>query len=266
MVAADVSEGTPWTVARSEQFEVYSHAGPDAAVRMLAHFEGLRSFFGRQRIMPGTPRAVTTLPVRVIIFSSKSEYDAYKVRPIGDAYYNGTADRDYIVMPQLGGDEYRIAAHEYSHFVMHSVGLRLPTWLSEGIAEVFSTVNVGTGRCELGGQIASHVDVLHRNRWLPASQLLTVDPTSELRQSRSRTSLFYAQSWAVADLLTGSPEYAHRFDQFVNTLRSGDVSSQQALARVYGKSPEAVIADTQAWFTPRKVAETSFARACCCAV
>ncbi len=246
-VAAGVLEGAPWTLARSDHFEVYSHAGSDAAFRMLAHFEELRSFFDQQRVMPGMPPATTKLPVRVILFSSKSEYDGYKVRPIGDAYYNGTADRDYIVMPPLRGDEYRIAAHEYSHFVMHSVGLKLPTWLSEGIAEVFSTVNIDSRRCELGGQIASHVDVLHRNGWLSASELLTADPTSPLRQSRSGTSLFYAQSWAVADLLTGSPQYARRFDLFVNTLRSGDVSSQQALVRVYGKSAEEVMIDAQTW-------------------
>ncbi len=236
-----------WTVARSSHFEVYSQTGPERARIVLTHFEELSSFFDRNRIVPVQSRLEKKPPVRVIEFSSKREYDTVKLRATADAYYTGTADRDYIVMPQLGSDDFRVAAHEYAHFVLHSDGLQLPAWLDEGLAEIFSTVRITNRRCELDGELPVHVETLRRHPWFSASQLFTAQPDSPLLQIRSGAAIFYAESWALADMLTSSPEYAPHFGDLIALLNSATVRSQQALARIYSKSPEKIVADAQNW-------------------
>jgi hypothetical protein len=154
---ASAGAGSQWFVARSPHFEVYSQAGPDRARSALTRFEEFRSFFDRNNVVQGGSATQKRPPLRVIGFSSKREYDSFKLRATADAYYSGTADRDYIVMPMADTDDFRVAAHEYAHFVLRSDGLSLPPWLNEGIAELFSTVRITDRQSELGGPLPARV-------------------------------------------------------------------------------------------------------------
>jgi tetratricopeptide (TPR) repeat protein len=60
--------------------------------------------------------------------------------------------------------------------------------------------------------------------------------------SRSESSLFYAQSWALTEMLLVAPDYREHFPELVSALASG-VSSAVALTRVYGKSLDAITSD-----------------------
>lgn len=238
---------TGWTVARSSHFEVYSDAGPDRAKAALTRFEELRSFFERDRVIEAGSTLQKKAPVRVIAFSSKQEYDAFRIRTMADAYYNGTADRDYIVMPVSGKSGFSVAAHEYAHVVLHRAGLKLPAWLNEGLAELFSTVTITNRRCEFGGPIPARTETLRRHRWLTASELLAAKPESSLRTTRDGASIFYAESWALADMLTSSPEYEPRFSHLIKVLNSTGPDSRRAFEKVYGKSPDAIVAAGRDW-------------------
>ena len=236
-----------WAVARSAHFEVYAETGPDRAKEVLTEFEELRSFFDRNRVVQARAGLEKKPVVRVIEFRSKKDYDAVQLRATADAYYTGTGDRDYIVMPRLGTDEFRVAAHEYAHFVLHSRGLKLPAWLDEGLAEVFSSVSITGRRCEFGGPLSAHVATLRRHAWLPAAELFAAGADSPVRETRSGAAVFYAESWALTDMLTSSPKYAPHFGDLMGLLNSGAISSQQALAAVYGTSPDAILAEVREW-------------------
>jgi tetratricopeptide (TPR) repeat protein len=236
-----------WGVARNSHFEVYSQAGREAAIATLTKFEELRSFFAANRMLPGEQGTNNRPPLRVVEFGSKKEYDAVKIRRNADAFYTGTSDRDYIVVPASGTHEFALAAHEYAHFMLHSRGLKLPSWLSEGLAELFSTLRITARGCELGGEIPERVATLRRHSWLPAAALLAGDADSLLGRDRNEAAMFYAQSWALADLLTSSRDYAPLFSRVVERLNAADSNSQQVLASVYGKPPDTILADTREW-------------------
>ena len=247
VTAAPSEFGSGWIVARSSHFEVYSNAGADHAKVALTHFEELRSFFEvNHLVQPGTSLE-RKAPIRVIGFSSKQEYDAFKIRAGADAYYNGTPDRDYIVMPLSARSDFSVAAHEYAHFLLHSVGLNLPEWLDEGLAEVFSTVSIGDKQCWLGGQIPVRVQSLRRDPWLSAAELFRIGADTPARASKGGAVVFYAESWAVVDMLTSSTEYAARFGDLTQMLRSGEVSSEQALTHIYKRGAEAIVRAAQDW-------------------
>ncbi len=237
-----------WFLARSPHFEVYAETGADRARTVAEHFEQLRSFFDRNQVLPGSTDREQRQPVRVIGFASVRGYEAFKVRSMADAYFTGTSDRDYIVMPLKGENDFAVAAHEYAHFVMFSHRLKLPAWLSEGLPELFSTVRINGRECEFGGPLAARVDTLRRHRWLRAEELASAEQDSPLRTTRAGTAIFYAESWALTDMLSSSPEYGSRFGELIRVLnlQSGS-SSQRAVAKIYGKSMDELLRDAQRW-------------------
>ncbi len=230
-----------WKVARSPHFEAYSQDDDATISDTLQWFERLRQFF-LQRTGLNDERIPL---VRVIGFRSAEEYKLVQSRPTSDAYYLGTNGRDYIVMPRLGASEFRVAAHEYTHAVMRAVGVRLPPWLNEGLAELFSTIRIDDGTSTFGGGFQAHTQLLKRRAWLPLSELLMLPADSSLRDDRENTALFYAESWALTYMLVVSPDYGPRFQQLVaavNAEAPGD-----AFERVYSKSLTDVEKDLRAW-------------------
>src|SRR5689334_23926239 len=139
--------GESWITLRTPHFELITDAGDRYSPGLLLHLEQLHSLFLAQAAspdMPGHP------PVRVVAFRSAAEYVQYRKDDTADAYYFGAPGRDYIVMTLARTEDYRTAAHEYAHAAIHGAGLKLPLWLSEGIAEVFSTVVFQSGHATVG--------------------------------------------------------------------------------------------------------------------
>ncbi len=254
--AALAGDGATWAVAKSEHFEVYSQAGGSTARVALMWFEQLRAFFRSQTgfELAGRP------PVRVIAFRSAKDYEPYRLRSAADAYYAGTESRDYIVMTLSAPGGFRVAAHEYAHLVLHAVGLQLPPWLGEGLAEVFSTVRLGEGVNQLSGKMPAHAQLLRRRAWMPLAQLLALPPESPVRADPDGAALFYAQSWALTEMLALSPDYGVGFPALIAALTSG-LTGAQALTSVYAKSLDAITRDLHAWCGKRLPAPIPLAAA-----
>ncbi len=235
-----------WVVARSSHFDVYSEAGPERAQSALIWFEELKTIFEKNGVVTDGIRPQNSRPVQVIGFRSAKEYNAFRTRMTADAYYVGAEGKDYIVMPALEPREFGVAAHEYAHFLLHSRGLRVPAWIDEGLAEVFATVRITNRKRELGGPSPMRLETLRRRAWVPLPELFDPKSSSVLRQTREGSAIFYAESWAVTDLLTFSPIYAPQFHHFIGALNAG-LSPSQAFAAVYGKTIEAVLGDLRMW-------------------
>ncbi len=229
-------------MARSPHFEAYSQADDATVAETLRWFERLRQFFLQQTGLNSERMS----PVRVIGFRSTEEYKLIQLRPTSDAYYVGTPSRDYIVMPALGASEFRIAAHEYTHVVLHALGVRLPPWLNEGMAEVFSTVRIDDQSSTFGGALPAHIQFLKRHAWMPLPELWSLPADSAERDNRDSASRFYAESWAVTGMLVLSPQYAPRFQQLVALLNAGSPAAD-AFGRIYSKRVEDVEKDVTRW-------------------
>ncbi len=229
-----------WTLASSTHFEIYSQSGEASARSALLWFEQLLAFFERQTGLNLDNRP----PVRVIAFRSYKDYQPYRLRLSSDAYYVGAEARDYIVLPAADPTAFHLAAHEYAHVVLHARGQQLPRWLSEGLAEFFSTVRISEHGCTLGGDLPARSQTLQRYAWMPLSQLLT------LRNDPDDMGLFYAQSWALTEMLAVSPDYASRFQTLLSSIASGTPSAQ-ALSTIYARPLDAIARDLRAWADSR---------------
>ncbi|MEO8593572.1 MAG: tetratricopeptide repeat protein [Candidatus Solibacter sp.] len=222
-----------WTHAAAPHFDIYSNTSADSARALAAGFERLRAFFLRQVDM-GTPPA---REVRVICFATRQEYNAYRLHGTADAYFVGSQSRDYIVLPASGDGDLRTAAHEYAHLLIHSGSWNLPEWLAEGIGDVVSTVRIGERETRIGGDYPGRSRTLKIGRWMPLPEVfafsLKAQPGSE------RTGLFYAQSWALADLFMLSPAYSPGFPALLAALAAG-VPAARAIDAVY-HAPLAIV-------------------------
>jgi tetratricopeptide (TPR) repeat protein len=230
-----------WRLTRDEHFEIYSQSSDSNARSILLWFEQLREFFIHQ-----TGLTLDHLPaVRVIAFGSPKNYEPYRLRS-ADAYYVSTEGQDYIVMLAADPDKFRIAAHEYAHLILHASGLNYPPWLKEGLAEFFSTIRVSQSDSELGGDISAHSQLLRRRPWLPLFELLNAAEDPPRVDDRESMHLFYAESWALTDMLLWSPQYGPQFSRFISALRFGE-TGRIAFGKVYGKPFDEVTRDLYAW-------------------
>lgn len=237
----------PWTLTRSQHFEVYSQAAGHQARATLLWFEQLRAFFAQATGVDLDRPA----PVRVIAFKSAIEYQPYRRGAAADAFYVGAATRDYIVMASGEPDEFRVAAHEYAHLILRSSGLHHPSWLNEGLAEFFSTVSIGDRGSTLGDDLPANSQLLRNRIWMPLAELIAVTGDSPFREDRKGAEMFYAQSWLLAEMLVLSPSYGPHFHALLTALTLG-TPGVEAFTKVFGKSTHELTRDLRIWAGDRR--------------
>jgi tetratricopeptide (TPR) repeat protein len=242
-----------WTVAKSSHFEVYSQTGGETAQRAFFWFEQLRAFFQQESLLGGEFGDQGRPTLRVICLR-ETEYEKYRLRPTADSYYVLDGTREHIVMATPRSMSFEVAAHEYAHHVLQSRGLKLPPCLNEGLAEFYSTLRVNKGGYEVGGDLPVRMQTLRRTRWLPLAELLNFEPTT-----RESAAIFYAEGWALADMLVTSPPYAAHFREVVSELGRG-VNAVEAFRKVYGKSLAEVAKDLEYWSGQSRSTRTILSR------
>ena len=193
-----------WRLTRSEHFEIYAQSSDQRARAILIWFEQLRAFFQQQSGL----QIRSSPPVRVIVFASEEEYQPYRMRSTADAYSIGGGSQDYIVMGRDDPAGFGLAAHEYAHLALKASGVQLPPWLEEGLAEFFATLRITEHATELGGALPARLQTLRRRTWMPLAELMSLSDESQKRLERSAGDLFYAESWALTEMLILSPKYA----------------------------------------------------------
>ena len=137
-------------------------------------------------------------------------------------------------------DEAAVVFHEYSHLLVGTAVRSIPVWLNEGLAEYYSTFSLKSGGkgASIGLAIPRHVQLL-RQRFIPLSQLLAVDQSSELYNEGERRSIFYAESWALTHyLMTELPSGQTLINQYASAI-AGGAPPDQAFAATFGMAPAA---------------------------
>src|SRR5688500_8537710 len=107
--ATDAAEN--WTYGASEHFEVYTTANAGTAREALTYFERIHTFFAD--VLGVRPDLKNR--TRLIIFANERQFAPYRPNELVEAFYQGGADRDYIVMKRLDEDSIPIVVHEYTH-------------------------------------------------------------------------------------------------------------------------------------------------------
>ena len=196
-------------------------------------------------------------PVRVIAFRNEQEYLPYRPSAAAAAFYaaatyrdagsGALVTRDYIVMSRADGEYYPAAVHEYVHLLVRQEGLKVPLWLNEGMAQLYSTIDssgawqIAVGRPPLGA-----VQSLTSGQWIDLRTLVDVSPNSPLYNEKSHAGLFYSECWALTHMLMFDPRYQPKRKAMMTSFARSEETAA-AFESAYGKSIEAVQKDLRAY-------------------
>ena len=251
LVAAPGASAEPqarqgWTGLRAPNFYVIGDVSARDLREVTRRLEQFREAIG---IL--FPKAVlsTSTPTTVVVFKSHKSYEP--VKPL----YNGKIERqiagyfqpgrsmNYVTFTIADGlDQLGIIYHEYVHLIVNNTITNVPLWFNEGLAEYYRTFAVSSnGQQATLGRVHSEHVLLLREQFLPVADLVRVDHTSPLYNESNRSSVFYAESWALVHylLLGDDKKYAGHAASFVAALTDG-VPFDTACQRELGMTGQAL--------------------------
>lgn len=244
--AIPASAADRWTRISTPQFELYTTAGEKKGKDTIRHFEQVREFF----LKASPVRASADFPVRIVEFATENQYRPYRPGAEASAYFFESSNHDYIV---LGNDaSYPTAIHEFMHLIIRHSGLKIPLWLNEGWADVYSTLRPMGKETAVGDLPEERMQALTTAKWLSFDELTATDRNSPNYHEGDRVGIFYAESWALAHMLYLSPDYKDNFGKFVMALHRGS-SSAEAVRLAYGRTPDEVFHDLQNYLDRKRI-------------
>jgi tetratricopeptide (TPR) repeat protein len=207
-----------WVQISSDTYVIKSSAGEEAAKRVLSQLEGFHQLVGslvfRSTQLPELPIEVLLIGDEATLKELAPVYQGRKIDVAG--YYQRGQDRDFIVLS--GRERARnltgIAYHELTHYFLSRALVNRPAWLSEGLAEYFSTADVRNDRIVLGALSPERLQLLRTERLLPVEELFAVTSSSPYYNESRKANVFYAESWAfIYYMMHGA--YADAFKSFI---------------------------------------------------
>ena len=234
--------GPHWISVTTSHFEMYTTNNQKQAERALQKFEQVRYFFLRNN----RNHQAATGRVRIVAFSSESEFKPYRMNGGNFAFYMQSRERDYIVMQDVEPDHLQAAAHEYTHLIIRHIKLDVPLWLEEGLADLYSSLEPKGQQALVGRPLPQHIYTLRSGAWMDLNTLISVDHDSPFYNLSDKMQIFYAESWVVTHMLALSPGYHDRFPDFLASLNGG-ATTAEAFQKVYGKSVQEISKDAQSY-------------------
>src|SRR3954452_8935587 len=237
LMSSPLQAAQRWTSLTTPHFEMYTNNGVGSGTKALETFERVRSFF-----LDNSPsKHAPDTPVRIIAFKSEREFEPYRPNDGAFAYYQRSRKRDYIVMQDLSPEHYRAAVHEYTHLIVEHSGLKLPIWLNEGLADLYSSMEPKGNQTMVGRPIEGHLIVLGNEKWLDLALLTSVRQDSPYYNERTKMQIFYAESWALTHMLALGKDYQAGFGRFLSSASAG-ADAEASFRAIYGKTLAQVMA------------------------
>jgi len=185
---------------------------------------------------------------RVIVFSNAEDFRAYAAVPVAQVndklagYCHLKTDDDgntfYELVAYEHDDLWQVLAHEGFHqFLGYELGLEVPIWLNEGMAQYFETSYVAYGRLRTGlvsqPKLLAAQSLCNSGQAIPVSELLQMDRTTFYANAQ----VAYPMSWALVYYLMtrdGSSYSNSRFRRYLQDLKfncDGIASFRQRFGR-----------------------------------
>lgn len=266
-VSAHGQKAETWIEVRSPHFVVVSNAGERQARGTAGQFEQFRtvyqSAFPKARVDSSTPLIIFAVKDEKGLKALLPEFWEKKGQMHPAGYFQAGTEKNYAALRLDTQGEYpfHVIYHEYVHMLTRLNFDELPIWLSEGLAELFGYATLGEKQSLLGRASEYRLQVLKDNRLLPIDVLLTVDHKSPHYSEANKTTIFYAQSWALTHYLMLGDKTAH-FNELVNYLNllQQGVPEKEAATRAFGdlkqleKKLEAYVRQESYYVIPVKTA------------
>ncbi len=218
-----------WTSVRSKSFFLAGNANEKDIRKAAVKLEQFRDVFSR--LFPKA-KIDSSVPTRVVVFKDKASFRPFMPVYQGKTsevagYFQPGQDVNYISLTAELRDSHPYATvfHEFVHSLTNENTMKLPTWFNEGLAEYYSTFEVTDSdkKIWLGKVISNHVLYLREKKFMPLSQLFTINTSAADYNEGDKRGVFYAQSWALVHYLMLGADGKRRpqLSQFLSLLSRG---------------------------------------------
>jgi hypothetical protein len=216
-----------WVRVDTPNFIIIGAVGEGRLRSIGTQFEGFREALSR---LLSSRVTTTAVPTVVVVFPDDKTLDPFKPVYQGKKVQIGglfvpRQDVNYILIgPDQGSDSLRSVFHEYAHLVVSNVAPDLPVWMNEGLAEYYSSFELGNdGRSVMFGRpIDAHIRELLTEVWMPVGTLVATTHDSPQYNENSRRSVFYAESWLLVHMLqVGKPDRQPAFMEYLREITNG---------------------------------------------
>lgn len=232
----DASAGVKdWSVYKTENFTFYSDQDEAGVKKSLEELEVFRlALLGLLQLDSSKP----LLPVQIYSFKSQNDFRDVSPRKLGGFFRNTQTGPIMVIGPGDGGQvSYEILYHEYVHYLMRSIySANFPTWYDEGIADFYSTLDIGQETIVVGREPKGRARRSGNDNLVNLEKLML-----ETNQSKSRAASFersfYSTSWLLVHFLSlgsvnGFDDYRTAMFNFLGLQNKG-LSAQEAFKQAF---------------------------------
>lgn len=242
LLGSSLEAAPKWRRLKTERYEILSQLSEKKTRAWSEEFSQYLSAL-RTEI---TPIDRLLSPLTVVLFADEDDFEPYRpARPDGKpqevaGVFVSQETWAVIGMGRSLDDETtrRIIFHEGVHWYMHSLLFKTPHWLSEGLAEVFSTFEIRDGKMCWGTPIDWHILLLRQTPLIPADQLLAAQRNDNTFNDDEKTGIYYAQSWALVHYLMFGKREGDRsaLAKYLDDWNRTGMGASATLLRGLGKS------------------------------
>src|SRR4030095_7499351 len=221
LTSENASAADKWLSIQTKNFLLIGNASESDIRRAGRTLEEFRS-----AIAMTFPKMEQTssVPTTVLVFKNDESFNPYRPLYKGQpsnalAFFQGGEDVNYVALTATAPSAGTIL-HQYMHFLLRENIGGLPLWISEGLAECYSTFELGSKQNEftIGRAPEQHLTTLNSSpQFIPMKRLLAVLEQSPEYNEESKQGMFYAESWAMVHYLVLGAEGKRR-SQFVQLL------------------------------------------------
>ncbi len=219
-----------WVELKIDGFTVYGDDGEKAARKVAARLEALRGFLRTEwpwaRFVPEVPLVVVALEGEEqfrLLLPAACAGKAARTAGVTFLEQHRTLVLLHGEVPEDPTEDnpHHAVFHEYVHTILGRT-LPLPTWLNEGLAEYWGSTKIKEREVEFGRPIGRHVLALRVRSTLPLETLFQVDTSSVHYREADRSTVFYAQSWALVHYLAlAAPARKGQLNRLFGLLAEG---------------------------------------------
>ena len=229
-----------WLEARSPNFIVVTNSGEKQARKTAIQFEQIRALFRMSIPTVGAhPSPVITILAVKDEESLRALLPEYWAKghshPAG--FFNFRMNQYYaaVELDAQGTNPYETIYHEYYHSVTLPYFPNLPLWVAEGLADFYGNTQIGDKDAGMGYPDPELIAELKEGQFIPLETLFKVDHSSPYYNEQNKTSLFYAESWALVHYLMVGDRSAHKqkFVDYLTALSTG-ATQDEAAAKAFG--------------------------------
>ena len=215
-----------WVEVRSAHFTVITDASEKQGRHLADQFELMRWVF--QTLYP---KASVDPPEPIIVIAAKNQKVFATMEPVAylakgqiqlGGYYSHTQEKNYILLRLDAEYEHPFATvyHEYTHLQFTGAAAWMPLWLNEGLAEFMQNTEIRDKEVLFGEPSADDILYLRQNKMIPLDVLFKVDAKSPYYHEEQKSSVFYAESWALVHFLwiADHEKNLHRIDDYMNQM------------------------------------------------